>query len=94
MIYFSFTTWKHSRTIKRVKVSLAVVVAKQRQYTDTEIQLQMQTKDRIEQFSSSVGMGVNMNKKPKVIVFRNGGIVKQKNGFIVEIPSILSHFIK
>ena len=44
-------------------------------FADTIIQLQRQI-DRIEQFSRGVGLSFDFDET-KIIVFRNGGIVKQ-----------------
>ena len=63
-------------------------------FADNVVRLQWQT-DLIEKFCKSVGMSLNLTKT-KIIVFRNGGIVKDAerwfyNGNEIEVVSLYKY---
>ena len=51
-------------------------------FSDTVIQLQRQI-DGIAKFSDSVGMKINLDKS-KIMVFRNGGVIKQNEKWFLK----------
>ena len=64
-------------------------------FSDTVIRLQKMV-DLIGKLCKSVGMEINLKKKKKIMVFRNGGIVKQTEkglyqGTEIEIVSIYKY---